>query len=188
MPPVEKLIGRCGKGMFNVCTFRSRYHIFMANLGKTPLSAQERTLFGKHNRIVKPTPTPVPVFLYEVTQLSDTDPTRETQLLQDLQNFLELEQPLDRMLWFKPGIKHSNEAVAQYLETKKIDICDSRYKRLRDELLRNGREAAQWMRDYFIKSPDVVVSSPDYFVNHVLAAWDLDPCIARRNGTVTTKG
>eukprot|EP00977_Amphora_coffeiformis_P010974 scaffold2614_cov132-Amphora_coffeaeformis.AAC.1 len=185
MPPAEKLIGRCIKGMFNVCTFRSRYHLFMANLGKTPLSNQERALFGKHNRIVKPTPTPVPVFLYEVTQLSDTDPTREMQLLQDLQDFLQLEQPLDRMLWFKPGIVHSNEAVAQYLETKKIDICDKRYDGVRKELLQNGREAAKWMRDYFIKSPDVVVSSPDYFVNHVLAAWEVDPCIARRNDTVS---
>ena len=157
----------------------------MANLGKTPLSDEERALFGKHDRIVKPTPTPVPIFLYEVTQLSDTDPAREARLLQDLQNFLQLEQPLDRMLWFKPGIVHDNEAVAQLVETRKINICDSRYDAIRDVLLQNGREAAQWMKDYFLKSPDVVVSSPDYFANHLLAAWGVDPCIARRNGTTT---
>ncbi|KAL7578703.1 hypothetical protein ACA910_015942 [Epithemia clementina (nom. ined.)] len=35
MPPPEQLIGRCHKGMYNCCTFRSNFHIFLANLGKT---------------------------------------------------------------------------------------------------------------------------------------------------------
>ena len=189
MPPPEKLIGRCTKGMFNVCTFRARFHLFLANMGKTNVTTDplERQWFGKKQHLLqKAVPTPAPVFLYEVSQLSDPNMERSKRFVQDLQNFLGLQQTLDdSMVWFKPGIKHDNADSLQSVDARKIDICDERYNDLRRTLLNNARNASAWMAQYFVTAPGVTVSSPDYFVQSIMQAWKVDPCIERQRHNAT---
>jgi hypothetical protein len=189
MPPPNTLRGRCKAGMFNVCTRRSAYHLYLSNLGKTSMNETERTDYfnRKFLRMMNPVPMNASsVFLYEVTQLSDPDEGRARQFLIDLQHFLKLDTPLDPMIWFKPGMQHETEEEKQAAEAKKIDICDERFDVLREALMGNGRESRRWIQDMFLPADGVVVSSPDHFQQHVLAKWEIDPCVARRNRTSTT--
>jgi hypothetical protein len=56
-----------------------------------------------------------------------------------------------------------------------IDICDERYGLVRAELMKNAIAASRWIREYFLESPDVTVSSPEYF-RSLLEGWMTDPC------------
>jgi hypothetical protein len=56
-----------------------------------------------------------------------------------------------------------------------IDICDAQYGPLRIELMKNAVDASRWIREYFLRSPDVTVSSPEYF-RRLLKEWMQDPC------------
>ena len=57
-----------------------------------------------------------------------------------------------------------------------IDIFDEQYALIRSILLETGREAHRWIRDYLLKSDQVVVSSPDHFLE-LLDGWERDPCL-----------
>ena len=46
---------------------------------------------------------------------------------------------------------------------------------VRAELVQTGREAYRWIRDYFLKSPDVTVSAEDHFLS-LIEQWQYDPC------------
>jgi hypothetical protein len=121
------------KGSFNVCTFRGNFHLFLAGLGKTPLSQTETALMGQYHRIlldddeVKPFTTPQPLFLYEVSQLSDKNRTRAERLRHDLQGFLHLNEPIPPMIWFKPGMNHTSLSKKEAAEKLKIDICQPQF-------------------------------------------------------------
>ena len=182
MPPAEKLIGKCFKGMWNVCTFRASFHLFLANLGKTDIlnnPAELEYIRSSYRKGLKPIKTDSKVFLYEVSQLSDKDPVREVRFLEDLQRFLGLRAPIDSMMWFKPGKNHTDEKKLERLSEKKINICDERYMELRDDLMKTARDASRWIRDYFTTAPGVTVSSVGYF-KEILAKWDRDPCLDRK--------
>ena len=60
-------------------------------------------------------------------------------------------------------------------DSKKINICDDQFIALRKDLMIHSRSASKWIRKQFLKSPTVVVSSPDYF-NEILLEWMEDPC------------
>jgi hypothetical protein len=184
MPPAQALQGRCKAGQFNVCTRRAAFHLYLSNLGKTSLNETERTTYfnRKYFRMMNPVALQASqVFLYEVTQLSDPHPGRAHQFLSDLQHFLGLESPLDPMIWFKPGMTHETKEEADWAESRKINICDEEFDALRETLMDNGRAASRWIQDLFLPAKGVTVSSPDYFTQVVLAAWEIDPCVARRN-------
>lgn len=116
MPPPEQLVGRCRKGMYNCCTFRSNFHIFLANLGKTQIHRQSTNnsnatdnvswmldveelqwMAPDFQRSVKPQTGHLnrPVFLYDVSQLRPdvNHPERSQKFLSDLQHFLGLSHP-----------------------------------------------------------------------------------------------
>ena len=192
MPPAEQLVGKCQRGFFNLCTFRANFHIHLANLGKTPVSDRELDLVEpRYRRAVKPIRVAMAnettaatqlanhrkIFLYEVSQLSD--PVYESQFRIDLQRFLGLTQPISTMIWFKPGRNHTSEHVKQKTAAKKIDICNDRYTSLRKILLEQAVNASKWIVEYFVASPDVVVSSPDLFVRELMPSWSKDPCWER---------
>jgi hypothetical protein len=180
MPPAETLIGRCRKGWNNVCTNRANFHVFLSNLGKTNITTniEEMQLINPEMRkVVDPIRTDRNVFLYEVSQLSDRDNIRSNQFRQDLQQFLHLNEPIPPFIWFKPGKNHTEGTDNE----RKIDICDVRYDKLRAILLKIAIEASNWLRQYFMHSNGVIVSSKSYLESTILKSWEIDPCVERRS-------
>jgi hypothetical protein len=165
MPPPETLIGKLKRGMVGVATDESKFHLHLDNLGKTLHSSEELKLlsWGNEKKVDVPKMRN-PVFLYEVNQLRDTNETRAAIFSADLRDYLALTNDFQPMST-KRGPTYS----------KAIEICESKYKDLRRDLMKNSREASTWIRKYFLKSPDVTVSSPDYF-NALLVSWMTDPC------------
>jgi hypothetical protein len=176
----NSLIGICSRGSHYVCTLRSNFHLFLSNLGKTNLTADELDILPHgYKQYAKPVAVPNPVFLYDVSQLSDPDPTRNQEFLNDLQTYLGLSQPISPMIWVKPG-KNLTDAVFVEREARKIDICNDEYQLVRDELMQQSIAAAKWIRNYFMQAPTVTVSNPGYFSNVILESWLRDPCVERR--------
>jgi hypothetical protein len=218
MPSPHKLVGRCGKGMFNVCTFRGNFHLFLSGLGKTRLIQSEKELMGPYLQLVRGhdgskefainATAAQPLFLYEISQLSDKNATRASTLRKDLQEFLNLNQPVSPMIWFKPGRNQSSIPAQKTINERKINICQSQYGKsvesaalisclpssgthtfmahqddIRAVLMRQAVNASLWIRQYFVHSPTVKVSSKDYFVQDLVSSWERDPCVARRQET-----
>lgn len=169
-------MGRCYRGSHNVCAYRGNFHISLANLGKTNLSDDELLLFPeRYRKDVKPVKSPHKVFLYDVSQLSD--PENESTFLNDLQSFLHLREPIPPMIWFRPG-KNLTSTLKKRRDVNKIDICD--YDELRAVLLDQAKGAVAWFKNYFLHSPDVMVSSPNQFISTILESWLVDPCVERK--------
>lgn len=168
MPPAETLIGKLKDPMFGVSTNEAKFHLHLDNLGKTARSPEELKLlsWGNENRLRLPK-MKNPVFLYEINQLHDTNLTRAEIYRTDLKHFLGLKIDLEPMA-----------TSASKSSSKTIDICDPKLRFVRAELMKNARQASTWIRTYFLKSPDVIVSSPTYF-NELLALWMTDPCSKR---------
>lgn len=166
-----------------MCTFRGNFQIFLSNLGKTNMTIdmnERKFVDSEFWKAIHPTPTDRPVFLYEVSQLSDRDDNRALQFRVDLQKFLHLQQPIEPFIWYKPGVNHTEERDLLEVSGKKIDICEERYENLRSVLMHQSVQAAQWIRAYFLHANGVTVSSPDYFSNTLLKAWEVDPCMERQ--------
>jgi hypothetical protein len=170
MPPPEYLIGKCRVGMHGVCTDNSRFHIHLDNLGKTSRADPVEThlLKARHGP-----PPHLPkmrnkVFLYEVNQLVDANQTRAARYRADLKEFLVLRNELD------PIVRSESNKLTE----QAMDICGDRYRSLRAALMKNAIEASMWIRNYFLQSPDVFVSSPGHF-SELLKTWTKDPCMER---------
>ena len=121
-------------------------------------------------------PTKNKIFLVETSQLVDQDWFRQQELMGDLQAFLGLKHG------FKNGIPPAHPApksdTQAIRDKRKIDICHDQYKHLREELMQGARESSVWIRERFIHSQDVFVSSPDFF-EQALMSWMEDPCIPK---------
>ncbi|KAL7530930.1 hypothetical protein ACHAWF_006187 [Thalassiosira exigua] len=111
-------------------------------------------------------PNPFKVFLYTTDQLRDENELRRTKFQTDLQEFLGLKIPLMDLTKF-PKV---NAAEDHKRRPELIDICDLRYDGIKKQILKSGRKTSLWVRNKFIKSPDVVVSSEDYF-SAILSTW-----------------
>jgi hypothetical protein len=118
-------------------------------------------------------PTRNKIFLVETSQLIDQDWFRQEQLLQDLQTFLTLKDPFQNGIPSPhPGTRNTDQPIR---DKRKIDICQSQFDNVRDELMQGARESSLWIRQRFLQSPDVFVSNPD-FVHQALLSWMHDPC------------
>lgn len=183
MPPAETMIGKCLRGWNNVCTNRANFHIFLSNLGKTNMTTDETEqsfVDEPFRKIMDAVPTSRRVFMYEISQLSDPDENRASQFRSDLQRYLHLKQPIDPLIWFKPGVNHTDERQLGDVNSKKIDICEARYEKLRSILMHQAVQASRWIRKYFIQADGVFVSSKDYLDKTLLKSWEVDPCTARK--------
>jgi hypothetical protein len=168
MPPVDDLIGTLVNDMNGVSTDEARFHANLDNLRKTQRTQEELELIGNPRQSSLPK-SPNPVFLYEISQLYDEDETRKLQYVDDLKNYLGLTQEM-KELADDSQEKHHNPPPGT------IDICD--HDKVRKILMKHATAASIWIREYFIASADVTVSSPDRF-KELVAAWMTDPCIAR---------
>lgn len=107
------------------------------------------------------------VFLYELSQVSDSNEMRARTYRHVLSDFLGLSQPLDPLLIHGDSESSSSDSA--------IDICDEKYTDLRAKLVENGKIASKWIRGYFLSLSDVTVSSPEHF-EELLLQWSIDPC------------
>ena len=108
MPDAEKMKGACGGGFNGVCTDRGQFHFQLANLGKTMLLPEENMLMERRRTRRRTVANfTQPVFLYEVSQLSDTDETRALALRQDLTKFLELKEEIKVCVIWLAGLLKS---------------------------------------------------------------------------------
>ena len=173
----NEFIGLCSKYSWHLCTVRGVFNLYLGNLGKTPMSDDERSLVPKqYRRFIKPQNVTNPVFLYDMSQLSSD----EESFRQDLQSYLGLKEPIPPMIWMKPGKNVTDTKIREERESAKIDICDDGYEMVRQVLMEHSISAATWIRDFFLESSDVVVSSRDVFKTEILDAWMKDPCLERR--------
>jgi hypothetical protein len=152
--------------MNGVSTGEAKFHVNLDNLGKTERTPAEQLLLGggRHQHFPR---AKNPVFLYELNQLHDSNATRTDRYLVDLQHYVGLQHPLS-------PINDKREKHDELIPGI-IDICDVRYRLVRAELMKNAIAASRWVREYFLESPDVTVSSPEYF-RSLLEGWMTDPC------------
>ena len=180
MANASTLIGPCFKENKGVCTNRGRFHLFLSKLGKTNMtSSLEEKMMNRNKRMFQngpPTRNPFPnkIFLFTMDQLGDKNKTRTNVFRKDVQDFVGFQEEMPPLVHHKPGKKWDNATQAEK-DSRKIDICDQQYKELRDVLMDISREASVWIRNHFVKSEDVKVSSPEYF-EEILEMWMYDPC------------
>ena len=166
-PPIESLIG-AENSWKDVSTDTSRFELGLQQLGKVRLSKhQMKTLMSKH-RVVAP--VPFRVFLYTMEQIADHDKERSTKFGEDMQSFLGLSEPIV----FTHENKNHFVGAKKHPET--IDICEPRYDDLRQLLVSQGNTTQKWIKEKFLKSPDVSVGGSTHHFNELLSTWANDPC------------
>ena len=197
MPDPDTLIGTCpdvGEGALDgtsshrvrssphkVCTDRANFHLALSRLGKTPMTTStEMNLLRNHS--LRSHHFSNRIFLMELGQLSvDVENrTRADAFVDDLGLFL---GGGDMAFNTLPKLKQRGEAKHNVkegvnltkLNERVMDICSPSHDALRSVLLESGKEASAWIRDYFIQSPDVVVSDETHFLD-LLKTWESDPC------------
>lgn len=161
LKPPEELLG-------SKLPTQVRFHTHLAMMGKTNLNASEMELLSPflEESVAHLKRMRNPVFLYEVSQPFDSNETRNQIFRDDLQKFIGLGAPLNKLV----------ERTVSKNSHKSISICDDKWVTLRADLLRLGKAASVWIRTYFISLGDVTVSSPEHFED-LLSTWEFDPCI-----------
>lgn len=177
----EERIGPCVGEAFDGCTEHAHFGLWLFWLGKTldmPMTEMNKKFLdarpeGTKNLKLKPMKNKV--FLFEMSQFADTDVVRAQRLKDDLRHFLGVTQDFNGTAPHKvPGKKWTPEIQA-VRDSYKMKICEDKHKQVREVLMQGARETSIWIREFFIKSPDVVVSSPEYFEQAMLN-WMDDPC------------
>jgi len=183
LPPPKELIGSCVENSpyicskrcavkthtQNVCTDRAKFHHQLSRFGKTPMDTREENDLLRHDMDI--VPSHGKIFLMDIGQLFPSEKASK-HLARDLTKFLGLQHQLTNL---EDVVPDSSKYVDKERRKYFIRICDAEHKELRKVLLDIGREAYVWIRDYFIKSPDVVVSSRDDFLE-LISKWQYDPC------------
>ena len=171
--PFELMNGR--KHWRVVTTALARYEEYLMQLDKVALTSKERYNMqnGIHFWPRKIVPNNYKVFLYIDEQLKDRNKERRMKLQRDLQHYLGLNSPIEDF-----GKMKANSNQDWYKEY--IDICDTQYSKIRDELLQQTIETTRWIKNKFIKSDDVYVSGKKIFLS-ALDSFNEDPCAVTNN-------
>ena len=170
----------CGRGGCRprtlFCVNRAKFHLWLAQLGKTPLDEEELKLLPPE---IKAQSIKNKVFLYEASQLSDTNEARREQLWDDIASFIGYPETIPHDKY------HGSHGKGKDKDSKIINICDAEYDALRGMLMPFGWEISKWLCRYFIKGRDVYVSSADHFCE-IIETYSKDPCgrlVRMDNGT-----
>eukprot|EP00977_Amphora_coffeiformis_P011681 scaffold2820_cov160-Amphora_coffeaeformis.AAC.3 len=167
-----------------LCVDRLRFHVSLAKLGKTPLKDPNEL------QLLPLTPLEQPrlatynisnkVFLYEVSQLTDSNEDRRKLFWSDLSNLLDLPFDLDpgNEIAVKPGERNLEPHVQAKRDQRKIDICSATNDVLRAILMGFAEQCAEWICQYFLQQErnGVFVSSREHFCDTIMASWKVDPC------------
>lgn len=170
IPPAETLVGKTT--WKDVCTDSARFDLYLKQLGKTNMSVTQLEEFiGRPHMAVRP--NMLKIFLYSLDQIDDTDESRSSLFRSELQDYLQLKAPI-------PPFSHENlnNFVGDKGHLETMDICNPRYDALRRVLLDHGATMEKWIRNEFIKSPDVVVANRKHFLDSI-RTWVKDPCLMR---------
>ena len=149
-----------------------RFEIFLQQLGKTHITVDDFATLAEtdaYELAVKP--NQFQIFLYEISQLEDSDEERSGILRSELQAFLGLSTPLAP--FGKENVNHVGASDAAPKGT--ISICEPEYAHIRASLLENAVATVAWLSDHFLESPDVIVANPEHF-RKILETWTVDPC------------
>jgi hypothetical protein len=195
LPPPASLMGACTDHMNDVCTDNANFHVHLAMLGKTNLTALERVLLETTSNSsttstrVPRNPKklmhlPNPVFLYDVSQLDGSNVDVSESVRRDMQDFLGLQQPLP-VLEPVAGSSSTSSARSHSQEPSQhnmnmLDICLPEHDTLRKELLQIAWQASEWITTYFLPLSDVTVPAPEHFRSVLLNDWRNDPCETRK--------
>ena len=182
MLPTSELTKGCVVGSQGVCAWRASFHDFLSRLGKTPMtSTSEKDLLQLG---LEPVKTKLgPVFLYEISQLSDSgDPggVRSAQFRKDLKRFLGLQQEIPPFPFIDTSGRFDFLApVKRQVDQNKINICDANHDAIRGVLMEKAILASEWIRNYFLQSEEVFVSSRQHF-ELIIDSWRFDPCTLKK--------
>jgi hypothetical protein len=192
LPPPASLMGACTDHMNDVCTDNANFHIHLAMLGKTNLTALERVLLESTTSNSTSTSTrvprnpknlmhlPNPVFLYDVSQLGGSNVDVSESVRRDMQDYLGLQQPLPVLEPTARSISSSASSSSQEPSHNLLDICLPEHDALRQELLQIAWQASEWITTYFLPLSDVTVPAPEHFRSVLLNDWRNDPCETRK--------
>ena len=163
-----------------VSSAKGEFHAILAEIGKTPLASTDewkllRPWLNPSQKVrIQKHHMPHSIFLMEMKQLADTNTTRSKQFANDLEAFLGLPQNhLPPPLHVRPNTQRVKGQ--DNLEDLKMDICAPEFAPVLEEMVSIARAGSQWLREYFMASPEVTVSSPEY-INELFERWMIDPC------------
>ncbi|KAL3913885.1 MAG: hypothetical protein SGARI_000423 [Bacillariaceae sp.] len=157
------------EGSMLYCLARTRFHVGLAQLGKTLLSGRERQLLaskdvdGGSNLVDLNIRNPI--FLYEQTML------RHNETWQELADFL--------------GISHipnTHYQAARGKQFKEANICLPEYDYLRSQIMVYSYELSEWLVEYLLpvaEDPmrsDVTIANMGAFTDMVATSYRQDPC------------
>ena len=148
----------------------TRFELFLMQMGKTPMTIEQMNEFVDLDYDLAIQPTKMPVFLYTVDQLDDSNKKRSASFRSQMQEFLGLSQPIAPF-----GHENTNHATGESAYEETISICDEQWAPLRARLLHQGTKTAQWLRDSFLQNPEVHVANKEHFFRS-LESWGTDPC------------
>jgi len=167
----------CQRG-YLFCIFRARFHLYLARLGKTSLSKEERKWLayddpdgGDNLKVFNITNS---VFVYAQEDLS------ESYVWEELAQFLNVDNVPNTDFKGSPGRKK-----------KPLDFCHNDHNAFRSKMMLISYDLAMWMQNYFIpvakdeSRSDVVIPRPDRMME-LLESYKLDPCgklVRLDNGT-----
>ena len=182
-----------------VCVPRSRFHLSLARLGKTPLDQDEIDLLQSELRQStlrlndtsaktwkypfadnrKKVGVPNKVFIFESSQ------GNKEYFYQDLAMFLEFDRarlpPLDNTTYRSGNglnnLEKSKKAAAD--KGKSVDICLPQYDVIRKELLPISYTLGQWLKQYLIPAShqrnDLTIPNITAFES-IVESYARDPC------------
>lgn len=150
------------------CLHRARFHLALAQLGKTELSSEERKYLAPKDPDggdqVGNDNVRNPVFLYEQSELN------EDYVWEEMAAFLEVD-----------NITHNQYVSSHGHGNKKTDFCDDEYDAFRAMAMPYAYEVSTWLQKYFIpvakdeSRPDVVIARPDRMME-LVEDYKIDPC------------
>ena len=167
----------CPPEALGVCVKFAQYHHHLAMFGRTNLTHDNdewKLLSGLHEKYRLLTPIGNPIFLYDMQQLYDTNVQRQGLFRKDLQRFLGLPTPLPSPDDYNDTDTSGHKSAVR--KETRINICDDEFIPLRQALLQVGRQASDWMLEYFVKAPRVYVSHRPMF-EAAVREWKVDPCV-----------
>mmetsp|Transcript_12228 Transcript_12228/g.17053 ORF Transcript_12228/g.17053 Transcript_12228/m.17053 type:complete len:415 (-) Transcript_12228:88-1332(-) len=186
--PCGKRSGRphgrdCPNGQL-FCLCRSRFHVALARLGKTNLTAEERLLLAPHDydggAKLQSDQLRNRIFLYEQTTLNDEE------VWTTLADFLQYDGAIPH-----DQVERARGSPYKAIFAKKINICDAQFDELRKSFMPYAYQMSQWICHYLVPSDinvehgHVVVANRDKFCS-IVQTYQHDPCnrlVRLENGT-----
>eukprot|EP00536_Pseudo-nitzschia_multiseries_P014743 jgi/Psemu1/215807/e_gw1.762.18.1 len=200
--PNERCYGEC-RCNAPLCLHRTRFHLPLAKLGKTPLTKEERSWLaagdddgGEHLVNAR---VPNPVFLYDQTQMMQTQTQMmqtQTQMMQtqtqmtnnnssywdDLAAFLGVSEVPNEDYYAAHGRSSQFGGTKSETTRNRKSLCVERLDYFRSRIMGYSYELAVWIQEYWLpvaadpQRPDVVVAgSIDEFWK-LAETYKEDPC------------